>query len=49
MRWEGAANDLSGIRWALCHELVYVMVVAVLDAGTDAAGPRGPHLLAASD
>jgi hypothetical protein len=49
MRWKGAANDLSGIRQTLGHELVDVVVVAVLDARADAAGPRSPHLLTASD
>jgi hypothetical protein len=32
MRWEGAANWLSGIRGALSHQLIYVVVVAVLQA-----------------
>jgi len=31
---------------ALCHKLVYVVVVAVLDAGMDASGPRGPQAVA---
>src|SRR5215213_8477535 len=46
VRWEGAANDLSGTRGALCHELVYVVVVAVLDASADPPGPRGPEAVA---
>jgi hypothetical protein len=41
VRWEGAAYDLSGTRGALGHELVNVVVVAVLDARADAAAPRG--------
>src|SRR4051812_30214579 len=50
VRWEGAANDFSGVREAPGHELVYVVVVAVLDigvdAGVDAAGPRRPQVVA---
>src|SRR5215211_1120659 len=30
----------------LGHKLVHVVVVAVLDAGADAAGPRGPQAVA---
>ena len=38
-----ARPTIPGTRRALGHELVYVVVVAVLDAGADAAGPRGPQ------
>jgi hypothetical protein len=46
VRREGAANDLSGIRGALGHELVYVVVVTVLDARIDAPGPQSPQAVA---
>jgi hypothetical protein len=36
----------SGIDEALGHKLVDVVVVAVLDAGADASGPRGPQAVA---
>jgi hypothetical protein len=32
MLWEGAANDFSGVREALCHKLINVVVVAVVYA-----------------
>jgi hypothetical protein len=38
-----AMPTICGIREALGHELVYAVVVTVLDAGADAAGPRGPR------
>ena len=41
MRWEGAANDSFGIREALGHELVYVVVVAVVNAA-DVSKPSVP-------
>ena len=41
MRWEGAANDFSGIRQALGHELVYVVVVAIVK-GVDVVEPTVP-------
>ena len=41
MRWEGAANDISGVREALGHELVHVVVVSVVQA-VDVVKPSVP-------
>src|SRR5829696_9745976 len=41
-----ARPTIPAIREALAHELVYVVVVAVLDARVDASGPRGPEAVA---
>jgi hypothetical protein len=41
-----ARPTVPGIREALGHELVYVVVVAVLHARADAPGPRGPQAVA---
>jgi hypothetical protein len=45
MRWE-ARPTVRGIREALGHELVHVVVVTILDARTDSAGPRCPAAVA---
>ena len=37
---------IPGIRWVLGHELVYVVVVAVLDARADTSSLRGPQAVA---
>src|SRR5918994_1239424 len=41
-----ARPTTCGIREVLGQELVYVVVVTVLNARTDAAGPRGPQAVA---
>ena len=41
MQWEGAANDMSGVREALGHELINVVVVAVVYA-VDLVQPTVP-------
>src|SRR5215204_4706319 len=41
-----ARPTISGVLEALGHNLVYIVVVAILDAGADASGSRGPQTVA---